>query len=284
MKMFSKILILFLTLTCYSESQIYTVVDSVECTSKFKLAIDKNLNNETIGDVISAIGESFIGTKYAEHTLEREGVETLVINLSAFDCTTFLENTLAMSRCLKENKTSFEDFKAELTNIGYRYGIINEYPSRLHYFSDWIFDNERKGIVKNISKEIGGRLIKFEVDFMSEHPDNYLQLRNNSEFIKSIAKQENEISRREYYFISKENVSYLEQKIHNGDLIAITSGIKGLDINHVGIAVRMNDGRIHLLNAPSKGLSVQITDLPLSDYLAKIKKDTGIIVLRALEP
>jgi hypothetical protein len=46
----------------------------------------------------------------------------------------------------------------------------------------------------------------------------------------------------------------------------------------------MDDGRIHLLHAPKVGYKVQIIDTPLSDYLAKIKKDTGVIILRALEP
>ena len=193
--------------------------------------------------------KALYGTDYAEHTLEREGTEALVINLSALDCTTFLENSLAIARCIKEKRTSFEDFKKELAKIRYRSGVINEYPSRLHYFSDWIFDNEEKGIIKNISKEIGGRPIKFNVDFMSSHPDYYLELKEHPEFIRVIKEQEKEISKREYSFISKENVSGLEKKIHNGDLIAITSNVKGLDINHVGIAVRMDDGRIHLLHA-----------------------------------
>jgi hypothetical protein len=284
MKMFSKIFLLIFITSCILEAQIYTAADSIVCCSKFKLAINKNLKNEPLGDVIAAIGKSFIGTAYAGQTLEREGTETLVINLSAFDCTTFLENTLAISRCIKEKKTSFKDFTGELTKIRYREGIINEYPSRLHYFSDWIFDNEKKGIVQNISKEIGGRPLKFYVDFMSKHPGNYPELRNNPEFIKTIEKQENEISSREYYFISKKYITEFEKKIHNGDLLAITSGVKGLDINHVGIAVRMEDGRIHLLNAPDKGSNVKISELPLSDYLARIKKDTGIIVLRASKP
>jgi hypothetical protein len=277
-------LLLFFIFSCFINAQIYTDKDSVICKSKFKLAVDKNLENEPIGDVIASIGKSFIGTEYAEHTLEREGKETLVVNLSALDCSTFLENSLAIARCIKEKKTSFENYRNELTKIRYRGGIIDEYPSRLHYYSDWTYDNEVKGIIKNISKDIGGRSIKFNVDFMSSHPGYYLELRKYPEFIRAIQKQEKEIGKREYSFISKENVSGLEKKIHNGDLIAVTSGIKGLDINHVGIAVRMDDGRIHLLHAPNVGLNVQITDIPLSDYLAKIKKDTGVIILRAVEP
>ena len=277
------ILILFIVLPGILNAQVYSANDTLICLSKFKLAIDKNLENEPIGDVISSIGKSFIGTEYVEHTLERDGTETLVVNLSSLDCTTFLENCLAIARCIKERRTSFENFTNELTKIRYRSGIINEYPSRLHYFSDWAFDNEEKGIIKNISKEIGGRSIKINVNFMSAHPDYYHELNQNPEFARLIEKQEKEISNRESSYISKENVSGIEKKIHNGDLIAITSGIKGLDINHVGIAVRMDDGRIHLLHAPNVGYKVQITDATLSDYLAKIKKDTGVIVMRAEE-
>ena len=75
------------------------------------MATDKNLENEPINDVIAEIGKSFIGTEYREHTLEREGAESLVINFSGLDCTTFLENSLAITRCIKEKKTSFENFK-----------------------------------------------------------------------------------------------------------------------------------------------------------------------------
>lgn len=277
-------IVLTLFFTCILQAQIFSDNDTVICRTKFKLADDKNLENEPIGDVLASIGKSFIGTPYAEHTLERKGSETLVINLSSLDCSTFIENSLAIARCIKEKKTTFENFEKELTKIRYRNGIINEYPSRLHYFSDWIYNNEEKGIIKNISGGIGGRQIKFTLNFMSTHPGYYLELKEHPEFIPIIKSQEKEISKREYEFISKENVAGLEKKIHNGDLIAITSGVNGLDINHVGIAVRMDDGRIHLLHAPNVGSKVQISEAPLSEYLLKIKKDTGVIVLHVIEP
>ena len=277
-------LLITLLLIISLNAQTYSEKDSLICISKFKFAAGKNLVNEPIGDVLASIGKSFIGTEYEEHTLEKAGDEALVVNLSQLDCTTYIENILALSRCIKEKKTTFEQFASELTGIRYRKGIINKYPSRLHYFSDWIYDNEQKGVIKNISREIGGSLVKFHVNFMSSHPESYTKLKEHPEFIPVIEEQERNISKREYYYIIKENVAAIEKKIHNGDLIAITSGIKGLDINHVGIAVRMDDGRIHLMHAPNIGSKVQITEAPLSDYLSRIKKDTGIIVMRALEP
>jgi len=46
----------------------------------------------------------------------------------------------------------------------------------------------------------------------------------------------------------------------------------------------MDDGRIHLLHAPSPGTKVHITELTLEDYLMKYKRHSGVIVLKALEP
>ncbi len=278
----SFIAVLFLINVSYS--QIFSDKDEEICKEKFKLAVDKNLENQPIGDVIAAIGKSFLGTDYVAHTLEKGKSETLVINLTGLDCTTFLENALTFARCIKENKISFKDYEKELTKIRYRNGKIDQYPSRLHYFSDWIYNNEKKGIVKNVSKEIGGEPLKFNVDFMSTHPDSYVQLKNDPKFIPIIREQEEAINSREYYYIPKEKVAQVEKGIHNGDLIAITSNVKGLDINHVGIAVKMEDGRIHFMHAPNVGYKVQITEIPLADYLKKVKTDTGIIVLRAIEP
>ncbi len=266
------------------KAQIFSGKDVHICKDKFQLAVEKNLENKPIGDVIVAIGKSFTGTDYEAHTLEKGKTESLVINLTGLDCTTFLENTLAFARLIKEKKNSFNDYEKELTKIRYRDGIINQYPSRLNYFSDWIYDNEKKGIVKNISKELGGIPVRFEVDFMSTHPGSYIELKEHPEFIPVIRSQEKEISGRTYYFIPKTDVVSVEDKIESGDLIAFTSAVKGLDINHVGIAVRMDDGKIHLLNAPNVGYKVQINKLPLVEYLQKEKKDTGIMVLRALEP
>ena len=267
-----------------SYSQIFSEKDVEICNSKFELAVDRNLAEKTIGDVVVEIGKSFIGTDYLEHGLEKEGNEQLVINLTGLDCTTFLENSLVIARCIKKGKTSFKDYLKELQFIRYRNGIIDQYPSRLHYFSDWIYNNVKKGIIKDITEGIGGEPIKFKVDFMSTHTESYKQLNENPGFIPIIEKQEKEINCRKYYFIPKSEVSVIEDSIQNGDLIAITTTVKGLDIGHTGIAVKMDDGKTHLLHAPLLNTKVQISEKPLSEYLMALKKDSGIIVLRPLAP
>jgi len=262
----------------------YNDKDMEICKSKFEFSASKELQSKPINDAIAEIGKSFLGLDYEAHSLEKEGDEHLVIHLTGLDCTTFLENAVVFARCVKSGKTSFEDYQNELTKVRYREGKIDKYPSRLHYFSDWIFDNSKKGIVEDITKSIGGKPFPNKVGFMSKNRDKYTQISTNDEFYTAIKTKEEEINSRTYSYIPKADVKKIEDQIGNGYLIAITSGVEGLDIAHVGIAVKMENGRIHFLHAPLVGAKVQITKEPLHDYLAKNKKQTGIMVLKPLEP
>ncbi|MEW5844423.1 MAG: N-acetylmuramoyl-L-alanine amidase-like domain-containing protein [Bacteroidota bacterium] len=277
------LLLLFLASNVFSQA-IYTQADVDVCKSKFELAVEKNLSKLPINEVIIAIAKSFIGTDYAPNTLEKDEKENLVIHLTGLDCYTFLESSLVLARCIKEGKTSFQDYENELTKIRYRNGKIDGYPSRLHYFSDWIYDMNKRGIGKDITKEIGGVPYNEKIDFMTTHVNSYKQFKNNPKFVEEIAKIEKQISSRKYYYIPQDKIADVENKIESGDIIGITTNVPGLDIAHTGIAIRMDDGRIHLLHAPNVGYKVQITEKPLADYIKGNKKQTGIMVLQPEEP
>lgn len=280
-KLFLFVLVLWFSSDNFAQT-IYTQKDVDLCNSKFKLAVDKNLSSFPINQIIVEIGKSFIGTDYSASSLEKGDEERLVVHLTGLDCYTFLESSLVFARCIKEGKTSFDDYKNELTNIRYRSGKLEEYPSRLHYFSDWIYDMNKRGIGKEITKEIGGKPYDKKINFMSTHVDAYHQLKNNSKYVDEIAKIEKEISSRKYFYIPQEEILKVEDKIQSGDIIGITTNVEGLDIAHTGIAIRMEDGRIHLMHAPNVGYKVQITEKPLADYIKGNKKQTGIMVLRPL--
>jgi len=265
-------------------AQVFTEEDVEICNQKFQISVKEDLNEKSISDVVIEIGESFIGTKYLAHALEEDGDEQLVINLTGLDCTTLVENSLALARCVKKNTTSFDDYQEELQFIRYRAGIIDGYPSRLHYFSDWITDNVSKGVVEDETEKLGGIPIKFELNFMSTHPKSYNQLEENPALIPIIKKQEEEINSRTYHYIPKDEFEEKEELIHSGEIIAITTTVEGLDIGHIGIAIKTEDGKIHLLHAPNVNTKVQITEEPLADYLMKYKRHSGVIVLKVLEP
>ena len=284
MKTYIKIFTLIILFTGTILPQVFSDTDLTVCREKFSYAVSADLAQEPITDIVADIGKTFLGTRYESHGIEKKGDEELVINLTGLDCTTFVENALVFARLIKLGKTSFKDYENELQKIRYRNGVIDKYPSRLHYFTDWINDNEKKGIIDDITELVGGKPVQFHVNFMSSHPESYPQLKRHPEFLKDIKKQEAEIDRRSYFYVPKERVGFVENQISNGDIIAFTTSIPGLDVSHVGIAVRMEDNRIHLLHAPHPGTSVQITEEPLSAYINKVKKDTGIIVLKPLDP
>ncbi|MFA3782724.1 N-acetylmuramoyl-L-alanine amidase-like domain-containing protein [Melioribacteraceae bacterium 4301-Me] len=278
-------LLLFLFFTSFINGQvIYTQQDADICKSKFNLAVEKKLINYPINEVIVEIGKSFLGTEYEAHTLDQDSVEKLVIHLTGLDCYTFLESSLVFARCIKENKLTFKDYQRELINIRYRDGKLSDYLSRLHYFSDWIYDIDKRGIGENITQKIGGIPYNKKINFMSTHQDLYKQLKGNPKFLREIIQIEKNISSRENYYIPEDSIAKCEERIQSGDIIGITTNVKGLDIAHTGIAIRMEDGRIHFLHAPDVGHKVQITDKPLADYIKGNKKQTGIMVLRVNEP
>jgi len=262
----------------------YTQKDVDVCKAKFNYAVSDSLFKLPINVVLIDIAKSFIGLDYESHTLDKTKKENLVVHLTGLDCYTFLETSLIFARLIKENKTNFNDFKKELENIRYRNGKLKDYSSRLHYFSDWIYDMNQRGVTKDITKEIGGIVYKNKVNFMSNHPDSYLQLKGDSVMINKIKKVENNISQRKYYYIPQNKIANVDSKLKSGDILGITTNIPGLDISHTGIAIRERDGRIHLLHAPNVGKKIQISKLSLADYIMKHKYQTGIIVSRPLEP
>lgn len=224
--------------------------------------------NTPLPDLIIKVGTFFKETPYVAHTLEVEP-EQLIVNLRELDCTTFAENCFAISRTIKSEKPSFEQFTRELQNIRYRNGKIDGYTSRIHYFSDWIFENDQKKLVKNISKEIVNTPYPLQVNFMSTHPASYVQLKDST-LIPFIAKHEREISSRTMFYIPEGKLTEVEHFLQNGDIAGITTQIKGLDISHVAILQRVN-GRIHILHASTNAKKVILSDETLEEYLKNSK-------------
>ncbi|WP_026951453.1 N-acetylmuramoyl-L-alanine amidase-like domain-containing protein [Algoriphagus mannitolivorans] len=256
------------------------------CTLESRKLLDQELSklstekgkHETIQEWVIEIGKDFLGTPYVEKTLEIPGPEQLVINLQGVDCTTFLESVVTLARMTEMDEISFERFEKELEKIRYRAGKNIGYPSRLHYFTEWIVDNQKKGVLKDITAEIGGITYPNRPSFMSENPKYYSQLSDPGN-VEKIKEAEAEISKYSYSFIPKEQIQSLEKGIQSGDLIAITTPMANLDVVHVGFAISQN-GRIHLLHASSKNKAVEISALPLHEYLATNRGQSGIMVAR----
>lgn len=246
-------------------------------------SLQEGFSDLPVNNLIHEFGDSFIGVDYEAGTLDKNDEEKLVVHLSGLDCYTLVDNTIAIARAIKFGEARFDAYLKELENIRYRDGKLDGYISRLHYVTDWIYDLSKRGILTDVTLEIGGVPYKKTINFMSENSDKYTPLKGNAENIARIKSIEESINSREYFYVPQSEIASVEDKINNGDIIALTTSIKGLDIVHVGIAVRLIDERIHLLHAPNVGYKVQHTKKPLADYVKGNKSQTGIMVFRAVE-
>jgi hypothetical protein len=226
------------------------------------------------------VGEHFSGVPYVANTLEMEGKEALVINLRQFDCFTFIENVVVLAQLIEAGKTTFGDYTAQLERIRYRRGIVNGYSSRLHYFSDWLQDNEEKEILKDVTAEIGGRSYIKAINFMTRHPEHYPHLKVDASYREMLAVEER-LSGRPMCFIPKTGLRQVEDRIKEGDIIGVTTGVDGLDVQHVGFALRVKK-RVRLLHASTEEKKVVISESTLHHYLSKRKTCTGVIVGRVI--
>ena len=229
------------------------------------------------------IARDFRGIPYVAKTLEDNNKETLVVNMRQLDCTTYVENVLAVYECVKNNKTTFADYKNYLRLIRYVGGIVS-YPTRQHYFTEWIEENTKEGFVSEVKGQNPPFSAKqtLAIDFMSTHIDLYPMLKNNVEMRKPIAEMEHRLSGKTYRYIPKskiKNTRLLRSTIHDGDIIAIITKKKGLDTSHIGIAVWHKDG-LHLLNASQIHKKVVEEPMTLYQYMQKHPSQLGIRIVR----
>ena len=261
-----------------------TFISCAQGTQSDKGIFESYLNSvQTVDKLCSDIlmdetAKFFLGVPYVGKTLEYEP-ERLIVNLREMDCMTFVENVLALAEASASGTPSWQTYLEKLQQIRYRDGKIEDYTSRLHYTSDWIYENEKKGLIADITKEIGGVPLAMDVSFVSTHPESYMQLQSHPEYIAVMAKKEKEINSRQYYYSPKEEIDKQEAQIRTGDIVCFVTSIKGLDISHVGIVHKEGD-TMTFIHASSGKKRVIINEESLQDYVLGIKKSKGIMVLR----
>ena len=227
--------------------------------------------------LILHIARKFLGAPYVAKTLETEG------NARQLDCTTYVENTMAIYLCVTNSRTSYDDYKNQLRLLRYANGEV-AYAARQHYFTQWIEENTKKGYVHELQSPTppftAEQLLR--IDFMTTHVSLYPMLKDSPEDIKTIALRERELSGRKYRYIPKasiRNTSLFRSTIKDGDIIAITTSKKGLDTSHIGIAVWHKDG-LHMLNASQIHKKVVEEPMTLYQYMQRHPSQTGIRIIR----
>lgn len=238
-----------------------------------------------MGELVGRVGTFFLDTPYVNYTLDHlADREVCIVNLQELDCVTFVETTLALSRLIKSGYSGGGQLASEIQLIRYRNGECDGFCSRLHYLSDWLYDNERKGLLSNYTRDLPGAIsVKEQVALMSSRPKLYKQLRAHPELMPLIKKDEEAIDARTYYRLPKEKVQAAEPYMQTGDVVAITTSAKILDCAHTGLCYRDEKGVLRFLHASEKHKKVYL-DTELIGYLDTIHAFTGVMLARPLAP
>jgi hypothetical protein len=253
--------------------------------------IKRDYHTLPIGECMGKIGSMMIGTRYVGGTLELMP-ERCVLDLNGLDCVTFFENTLNISRTAKikqneilqnPNSITFRDVLDQIEYTRYRGGNMDGYTSRLHYTSEWIIDNVKKGVVKDLTKELGGKPFPVKVGFMSANPQYYPQLEAEPTLVRKIQGIENDINAQKHWYIPNAQVKEIESKLQTGDIIAIATNKSGLDYSHTGMIIKNAKGMALFLHASSAKKRVYL-DRRISNYLSESPSSIGISVLRPQDP
>ncbi len=259
--------------------------------SKYKALIERGVRENwkalPIGDRTVKAGLALVGTPYKNFTLElHDRIETPCANFSGMDCWTFFEIALATARVLKtsDNPTQKEFLRA-IEIDRYRGGKCDgTFASRLHHLEDWIQDNQRRGLVKDITPSLpGAKKITRSMNYMGgKGSRHFRQLRANSSLVPKLAKVEKDLSARGIWYVPKRSVPAAEKHLRNGDIISIVTTWHGSYTSHVGLAYRDSKGTLRFLHA-SRNEKKVLVDSRLSDYLNRYSLHAGIMVARPNE-
>ncbi|HEX6249839.1 MAG TPA: N-acetylmuramoyl-L-alanine amidase-like domain-containing protein, partial [Gemmatimonadaceae bacterium] len=244
--------------------------------------------NVPVGRSATRVGELAVGTPYEAFTLEayiRAGgspsrAEPLTLSLTRFDCVSLVEACLAVSRIADDTgPPDWAAFGREMERMRYRSGQRGDYASRLHYFSEWISDGEKRGLIRDLGAELGGVQDTRPLRFMTENRGSYPALADDGVFAR-IGEMERTLDSHPRRVIPTERIASISDRLESGDVLAFATSIPGLDVSHAAFAYRDREGVLRVLHAPLSGGMVEVTRSTLPEYVSAIRRSTGILVAR----
>lgn len=245
-------------------------------------AMRQKLHQRPMGEIVQAIAQPFLGSAYKGNLLDQSPEETLVVNLNQFDCVLLVETVLAIARGVAVQDYSYTTFVNHLREQRYWEGQINGYCSRLHYFSQWIDDNQKRGIIQNIDQKLGGVSLNKKLNFMSAHRQNYPLMATNDTAYQCMVEREAQLDGVAIQYIPTQQIRRLYSKLQPGDIIAVATNIPGLDVTHTGLVYRQSNGNMGFLHASPAGQVTIARDL--ERYVSRVKHAIGILVARPIDP
>ena len=244
-------------------------------------------SGESFGELVARTGAAQLGTPYYNHPQTTEP-EHLSIALDTFQCVSFVESTMALSRCIWKNENNENCFIQEVKESRYRDGEVDGYASRLHYFFDWLTNNSERGRLTPLTRTLGGKEFKRRrqkklFSIMTSRPKRYPALLNPSIFhdIQSI---ENSLNSQHPYVLRGNQLTGLNKRLENGDVVAVVTNKRGILISHTGFILKNADGKARFLHASSYHERVVVSENDIADYISRNKNRLGILIYRPTHP
>ena len=242
-------------------------------------AKQQNLPDRPIGEIVQAIADNFLGQPYAEGLLDKSGAEKLIVTLNKFDCVLFVETVLAIARGVAVKDYDYQNFVNRIEEQRYLNGKMNGYCSRLHYFSEWINDNQKRQTVENITTQLGGVPMNKQLNFMSQYRSSYPQMVKDEATYQCIVGIEADLAKTTVNYIPTNLIKSIYSQLKPGDIVAVATDVKGLDVTHTGLVYRNADGNMGLIHASPAGQVTVAYDL--HRYINRVESAIGIVVARA---
>lgn len=255
-----------------------SVDDADRFQSIMQTAQRQSLAQRPMGDIMQAIAQQLVGSPYREHLLDQTPQETLVTSLTQFDCVLFVETVLALSRSIALQDATPATFAAHLEDQRYYQGRLQDYCSRLHYWSEWMADNQARGTVRNITADLGGESLPKTLNFMTRYRASYPRLVRDDAAFACIQRMEARAQQIPIAYIPTRQIATVYPQLQPGDIVAIATNIPGLDVTHTGLVYRDPQGRVGLIHASPAGAVVIAPDL--QTYTSRVDSAIGIMVAR----
>ncbi|MGL5058752.1 MAG: N-acetylmuramoyl-L-alanine amidase-like domain-containing protein [Microcoleus sp.] len=262
------------------------IVARAEDLAKFDRVMEyakkHNLQGRSMGEIVQAIADKFLGKPYAAGLLDKSNEEKLIVTLNEFDCVLFVETVLALSRGIAVKDYNYQNFVRRIEEQRYLNGKMNGYCSRLHYFSEWIDDNNKRQTVENITVQLGGIPMDKKLNFMSQHRSSYPQMAKDEATYQCRVGVEADLAKTTVNYLPTNRIKSVYSQLKPGDIVAVATDIKGLDVTHTGFVYRNAEGNLGLIHASPAGKVTVASDL--QRYISRVDNAIGIVVARAIDP
>jgi hypothetical protein len=114
---------------------------------------------------------------------------------------------------------------------------------------------------------------------MTEHRASYPALAND-EVYRAIGAMERGLDQQPRRVIPTDKIAAVADRIETGDVLAFATSIPGLDVTHSAFAYRDASRALRVLHAPLSGGVVEVSRLGLPEYVAAIRRSTGVLIAR----